>query len=506
VTRTAIAPRSVLFAICPLVLVASVASTAPGSPTPRGAGRWINDGSQDAPRLSVEQAIWAMGGLPRGGTPWTKAEQVAQIAQAGFDGFMVFLPRTVAEQDGWRELAAQHGLALTLQCAPRDVAQLGAALIAAKRMKARGLVAMVRPTFVSFDEGALKIRRMMEASSQAGVPFYLETHRRTITQDLLLTERWAREIPGLQMHADLSHFVISYEVSGPPQGAVASAFDAILARAGMIDGRVGNGEQVQIDIGPRGDNPHAKLFASWWKKAMVAWLKNAGPGDVFVFKSELGPPAYAIRDVDGHEISDRWAQALVIRGLGIRTWNEAVKEAGRGQPYALGVARTTKKGGDEMPAALLEPKRSKLRTLRGYCYELGKDFYLSGQPAQPDYEDAARVGVKTIINVRLERELYGLGFPVRETIEGAGMKYVHIPIGPDSIDDKAAKTFIDAIDAAAKPVMIHGSNGNRLWGMWSLYLGARHGVPVDRTKKVAESVGIKKLVVEEFVRDYLKRQ
>ena len=41
---------------------------------------------------------------------------------------------------------------------------------------------------------------------------------------------------------------------------------------------------------------------------------------------------------------------------------------------------------------------------------------------------------------------------------------------------------------AEKPVLLNGSNGNRIWGLWSLYLGARWGIPVDRTKEVAKAL------------------
>ena len=234
-----------------------------------GDEHWINDGSDSPPRLSVEQATWAMGKLPRGGEEWSREQQIAKIADAGFDGFMVFLPRGVEARAAYRDLASKHGLQITLQCAPSTVDELRAVLKAVKQMNARGLVAMIRPTFVTFDEGARKIRDMMAASREANVPFYVETHRGTITQELLLTGRWAREITEIQIHADLSHFVISYGVGGQPSGPIKDVFDAVLARTGMIDGRVGNGQQVQIDIGPGGDSRHARLFASWWKQGMV---------------------------------------------------------------------------------------------------------------------------------------------------------------------------------------------------------------------------------------------
>ncbi len=485
---------------------------------------WINDGSERAPRLSVEQAIWAMRGLPRGGPEWSREDKISNIAKSGFDGFMLFLPREPGERNAYRDLAAKHGLALTLQCAPSTVAELDEAIAAAKEMNARGLVAMIRPTFVTFDEGAEKIRAMSARCREAKLPFYVETHRRTITQDLVLTGRWARELPGIQLHADLSHFVISYGVNGPVRGEIKAAFDAVLARTGMVDGRIGNGAQAQIDVGDKGDTQEARRFAGWWKQAMVAWLKNARPGDVFVFKSELGPPPYSIVGPDGVELSDRWAQALVVRDLGIRTWNSAVAEAGVGTPYQAGVDRASlaaatppkavgpgaarkPRGKDwgKWPAAL-EPKPSKIRVLRGVSHQLG-DFHLAGQPAQPDFYTAQDEGVKTVINVRMARELFGLGFDEDVAVEELGIKYIHMPVAPQTFDEKAANEFLAAVRAAKKkgPVLIHGSNANRVWGLWALYIGMEHGVPLEVTRKKAAELGVKKLVVDKAVAEYLSK-
>ncbi len=161
-------------------------------------------------------------------------------------------------------------------------------------MNARAIVGMIQPTFVTYEEGSEKIRAMMARAKSAGIPFYVETHRGTITQDLQLTGRWASSIPDIRMHPDLSHFVISYEVGSEPRRKIREVFDSVLAKCGMIDGRIGNGQQVQIDIGSKGDTVEARRFAKWWKQGMVAWLKQAKPGDIFVFKSELGPPGYTL--------------------------------------------------------------------------------------------------------------------------------------------------------------------------------------------------------------------
>ena len=501
-----------------LLLCMATSFTASLAAAPNG---WIHDGSDRPPRLSVEQAIWAMGGLPRGGPAWSFDERIAKIAEAGFDGFMVWVPSSTDEQDRYRDLAAKHGLAITLQYGPSNLEELAVALEAAQRMKARALVGMIRPTFVSYSEGEDKIVSMSRAAAEAGVPFYVEVHRGTITQDLSLTASWAENIPGIQIHADLSHPVVSYEVGGPPSGHIARAFESILARTGMIDGRVSNGKQVQIDIGPAGDTKEAKLFASWWKRAMVKWLRAAKPGDVFVFKSELGPPGYSIVGPDGREISDRWAQALVMRDLGIRTWNEAVQEAGVGELYdpnaraksvAVASDDASKGGGDEpstpkagSPKNWLETSESGVPVLRGDSFRIG-DFHLAGQPLQPDFDIAKELGIKTVINLRLPQELAGIGFDEKQYMETIGLAYRHFPTGPDDIDDELAEKMLDALDKCEKPVLIHDSNGNRVWGLWALYLAVRHDIPIDETEKVAKEHGIRRLVIDAFARDYVERK
>ena len=158
-------------------------------------------------------------------------------------------------------------------------------------------------------------------------------------------------------------------------------------------------------------------------------------------------------------------------------------------------------------AALLAPEESEaLVPLRGRCFEMGKDYILTGQLPQPDFQFAKDNGVKTIINVRMDRELGGLDFEMEPHMKGLELTFVHFPVGPDSFDDAQAKAFIQLLSEAEKPLLINGSNGNRIWGLWSLYLGARWGIPVDRTKEVAKANGIKKLVIEDFVRGYLERK
>jgi uncharacterized protein (TIGR01244 family) len=157
-----------------------------------------------------------------------------------------------------------------------------------------------------------------------------------------------------------------------------------------------------------------------------------------------------------------------------------------------------------LPAGLLDPKESEnYFPLRGSCLHLGKDYILTGQLAQPDLDLAKENGVKSVILVRMQRELGGLGFEVEPHVQGLGLSYTHIPIGPELMTDELANSFVEAVAKAEKPLLIVGSNGFRVWGLWALYLGSQWGVPVDDVKAVATKVGIKRLVIDDFVRTHL---
>ena len=96
----------------------------------------------------------------------------------------------------------------------------------------------------------------------------------------------------------------------------------------MLDGRVSNGEQVQVDLANPAYRADLDRVATLWKRVMLGWLRTARRGDVFPFRVELGPPGYAILGGDGREISDRWAQQRAMRALVSR-----LEHAAAGQPH-----------------------------------------------------------------------------------------------------------------------------------------------------------------------------
>jgi sugar phosphate isomerase/epimerase len=321
-----------------LALVALLA----GAPLVRGQNLHVNDGSDDPPKLWIAINVWGLEGLPTPRTEWSLEEKLRRLSQAG--GFDVVDRYTVADPSSESAvaeivgLAKKHGFRVGMSTTIDRLEQLDVAISLAKKAGTPYVDVMTGPYTMPEADAVRLIRAISDRFLAERIALALQTHRGLVTQDLLRTVEYAKAVPELRFDLDLSHYFVAGEIGGDLTSEARSSFEAILAKAVMLDGRVSNGEQVQIDIGPAGDNPHARRFAALWKEVMVSWLERAKPGDVLPYRVELGPPSYAILDLEGREISDRWEQTLVIRGLAERLFNEAVKETGVGRHH---------RGGDE---------------------------------------------------------------------------------------------------------------------------------------------------------------
>jgi len=302
----------------------------------------VNDGSGDPPKLWIAINVWGLERLPAGAPEWSLEEKLMRLANAGgfdaVDRYTAAEPKSesaVEELDG---LAKKYGFRVGMATSIDRLEQLDVAISLAKKAGTPYVDVMTGPYTVPETEAVRLIRAISDRFKAEKIALALQTHRGLVTQDLLRTVEYTKAVPDLRFDLDLSHYFVAGEVGEDLTPQALSAFEMILARAVMLDGRVSNGEQVQIDIGPSGDNPHARRFAALWKKVMVLWLKRAKPGDILPFRIELGPPNYAILDLQGREISDRWAQTLVLRTLAERLFNEAVKETRVGQLHRGGAS------------------------------------------------------------------------------------------------------------------------------------------------------------------------
>jgi sugar phosphate isomerase/epimerase len=287
------------------------------------------------PRLEVLMSWWGMSGLGGhngAGNEWSMEEKVRRIAEAGYDGINGMLPEG-KEAEQWHRLLDQYNLSYSVNAYPKTAEELDVFLRKAKSFGRVDFVnvQVMRPFLVG-DHAVHLLAEMAEVSRSAGIPAYIETHRGTITQDLLRTVEYAERLPELELTIDFSHYVVAGEMR-TVSGEAEELLQTLLSRTKSIHARVSNGEQVQIDI-PMFENvgegeiefedPMLKHFQRWWLGGMQSWRQAAKKDEVLPFICELGPPPYAItvRGTDGveREVSDRWTQALLFARIARSLW------------------------------------------------------------------------------------------------------------------------------------------------------------------------------------------
>jgi hypothetical protein len=282
------------------------------------------------PRLATYQAWWGMMDIGEDGREWTDEEKLGRIADAGFEGILLFDDLVGDRGDAWRALLDEHGLALAVGTYAVGRDELRTDVQRAAELGATFVNAQMMDYFLVGEAAEDAVRSTVELGREAGVPCLLETHRACVTQDLLRTVDYVQAVPDVLLAIDFSHYVVAGQVPVGPgeiwpiRPEFEDGLELLLQRTAAFHGRVSNGHLVQIDVGPQADHPAVAHFRRWWASGMRHWREQAQPGDVLSFVVELGPFPYSITPAHvpspGAELSDRWAQALVLQRLATDIW------------------------------------------------------------------------------------------------------------------------------------------------------------------------------------------
>jgi sugar phosphate isomerase/epimerase len=305
--------------------------------SPKHATDPVAENSQRAPRLWLVQNIWGMEGLATNGKAWSVDDKLQRLTEAGFDALDVYAGgmNSDAEIDEWRERAKRAGLKLGAAVTIRKPADIDVQLARAQRTGSPYVDVNI-PVYAMPDADAVRlVEKISRRCKQLKLTMALQTHRGHVTQDLRRAVALVTAVPSLSLNLDLSHYFVAGELRLPLIPEVQAWFKTLSEHAIMFDGRVSNGEQIQIDLLAPGEAslPYVEAFRHLWRDAMVVWLARAKAGDIFPVRLELGPPAarYAQIDAKGDELSDRWQQTLALRALLVSAWNEAVALAKKGE-------------------------------------------------------------------------------------------------------------------------------------------------------------------------------
>lgn len=280
----------------------------------------VNDGSGNPPRLRVQHSLWSLQSLPMNAPEWTLEEKFRRVKEAGFEGVECWL--SDEEEREHKEALDRHGLRLTLGHHPNTLEDVRKTVDQALRLNADFVFAQPLNPYVPIPEAAAFCREARKIVNDAGLVFFVETHRNNIPETLNQALELIRHYPEVRFTGDFSHFVVVGEFYGWKEEGAIERLMPVLERTSHLHGRISNGEAVQVDVGD-GSGETAQFFVRIWAAVMKAWLRDARHGDAFPFASELGPPRYAITLPDGREFSDRWEQSLVMKRLAEQAWAAA---------------------------------------------------------------------------------------------------------------------------------------------------------------------------------------
>ena len=278
-----------------------------------------------AQKLEVFQSIWAMERRRPDGAEWSLEEQVAMVAAAGYDGMDIysFAPE---KSRAAKKLLDAAGLACTCCAFPKSVEAFQDDIDIALELGARHLNIIVQMYPMKVAEGVAILETMLEMGEKSGMPILVETHRDCITTDMLYTLQLMEAIPHMMMCADLSHFVVGREFTWPVPTRDEHWIQQVLDRSFAFQGRVSSREQVQVQLDYPQHQGWVGKYRQWWEDGIRKWRHRESADATLNFLVELGPPPYGITGRDGYELSDRWEEALVIKGWIHEIWDRLENE------------------------------------------------------------------------------------------------------------------------------------------------------------------------------------
>lgn len=269
--------------------------------------------------LLVFQSLWAMERRHTDGNERSLHDNIAMIAEAGFEGISAHYTNR-ADVVRLNEIVRGSGLEIEGVCFPRSVEDLRLPLELASEFPVRHINLQPDVRLRRVEDCLPLLDGWMRLAENAGIPVFIETHRDRMTTDLFFTLDLLDRRPELPLLADLSHFLVGREFAFPVEEENHALIRRILDNSHAFHGRVASREQVQIEISFPHHRPWLDLFLDWWDYGFWAWRARAAADAALVFTCELGPKPYAITGRDGNDMTDRWGEALMLRRMVRDLW------------------------------------------------------------------------------------------------------------------------------------------------------------------------------------------
>jgi uncharacterized protein (TIGR01244 family) len=138
--------------------------------------------------------------------------------------------------------------------------------------------------------------------------------------------------------------------------------------------------------------------------------------------------------------------------------------------------------------------------------QVDESLLTAGQPNEAQLADAARQGVKVVINLALHDDpRYSLADEAG-CVRGLGMDYVHIPVQFNAPTDENLCAFISAMDThKGEKILVHCAANYRVTAFVGLYRVLREGWTADKAFEPMRSVWEPDAIWKQFLADMLQR-
>ena len=127
-----------------------------------------------------------------------------------------------------------------------------------------------------------------------------------------------------------------------------------------------------------------------------------------------------------------------------------------------------------------------------------------GQPTADQLRAARAAGAVTLLDTRDPMEPRPYDEPAEAA--AAGLRYLNIPITGGTLDDTTMERILAVLrDAAATPVVVHCSSGNRVAGALIPYLMLDKGMDEEQAVALAMRAGLRGAELLQWGLDYAAR-
>lgn len=134
-------------------------------------------------------------------------------------------------------------------------------------------------------------------------------------------------------------------------------------------------------------------------------------------------------------------------------------------------------------------------------------FFFGGQPDAAAFQRLSEeAGIQTVVSFRRPEELAKLNFDEPALLETLGIRFINIPVMPDTFSKADVDRLAAVLDKTEGPILLHCSSSNRVGGVWATYLVQHRGVALEEALRLGHAAGLSSDTMVEAVHRVLGEQ